>query len=386
FFAKWTRPATQLWEQWAIEQRILLNRPYDVDTFRDPMELRLDHKRYEREPPVPSRPYYPITVLETPENEVVHATIECVSVYLKPTGGAIIGFLLFDPPRFHRITTKRYPFWSDTDGPDSTAYQDASLDKPRYLDRFVEKLEKKFDDRAGRDAMVATIEALSEVVLEDERSALALINNSLDYIDLHMARDGLLCQAVDTWRHRLGGWRCLLVHARTSADYRRSMVRLEQLSARGGAGTGGGSHEYLGFTSSRIDTTFQAFAATMGIVESRRAIQQAEAVTKLAHLAFFFVPLTYVTSIFSTNINEFQNKMTLWQWVATSVAAALLSYLFFYRHEVCRFILGAPNLLAEASISRLSKVAIRWLTIARATWSLVPDLLVFGLWLGMNAV
>ncbi|KAK0719322.1 hypothetical protein B0H67DRAFT_572914 [Lasiosphaeris hirsuta] len=41
----------------------------------------------------------------------------------------------------------------------------------------------------------------------------------------------------------------------------------------------------------------------MGIVESRRAIQQAEAVTKLAHLAFLFVPLTYITSIFGTNIN-----------------------------------------------------------------------------------
>ena len=91
FFVKWIRPVTQLRSEWAIEQRILLNRPYDVDTIRDPMELRLDHKRYGREPSFPFRPYYPITVLENVENDIMHATIDCVSVYLKRVNGTITG-------------------------------------------------------------------------------------------------------------------------------------------------------------------------------------------------------------------------------------------------------------------------------------------------------
>ncbi len=36
------------------------------------------------------------------------------------------------------------------------------------------------------------------------------------------------------------------------------------------------------------------------------------------------------------------------------------------------------------SLHRLSKMAIRWLTIAKATWRATPYLLIFALWLGLN--
>ena len=155
--------------------------------------------------------------------------------------------------------------------------------------------------------------ALTEMMLEDEFSALSNINESLDHIDLSMPRDDLLSKAVDIWRDRLARWRCLLVHARTSVDYRYSVLNLQHFSAGSEAGVSEGcrllssrlgrQQDFLQFTSGRIDTTFQAVAATMGIVESRRAIQQTETVTKLTQLAFFFVPLTYVTGIFGANIN-----------------------------------------------------------------------------------
>lgn len=69
-----------------------------------------------------------------------------------------------------------------------------------------------------------------------------------------------------------------------------------------------------------------------------------------------------------------------------SLSASLLTYLVFYRRQVLRLLVHSAHLLADTSLNRLSKIAIRWLTIARATWRAAPDLLVNGLWLGLNAV
>jgi len=41
----------------------------------------------------------------------------------------------------------------------------------------------------------------------------------------------------------------------------------------------------------------------MSIVESKRAILQTETVSKLTQLAFFFIPLTLVATVFGMNIN-----------------------------------------------------------------------------------
>jgi len=90
-FAKWTSPATQLGKQWDIEQRIAANRPYDVDTVQDPSELRLNHLRYERDPPLPVRPYHPISSFEDGENDMVHATTECVSLHWEYNEGVKTG-------------------------------------------------------------------------------------------------------------------------------------------------------------------------------------------------------------------------------------------------------------------------------------------------------
>lgn len=91
FFGKWATPVTQFREQWDIEQRIAINKPYDTDTARDPSELRLDHVRYERDPLFPVRPYHPISSLASGQDEVPHAATECVSMYFKSINGVKTG-------------------------------------------------------------------------------------------------------------------------------------------------------------------------------------------------------------------------------------------------------------------------------------------------------
>ncbi len=153
---------------------------------------------------------------------------------------------------------------------------------------------------------------LLEMVLDDEARVLSKIGRGLDTIELSLARDDLLSGAVDAWRHRFGHWRNMLFHARRSINY---LVILQDSSGLDVASDHAVRHRWHNLpgrlqsisrefqsTSSRLDSTFQAFMSTMSIVESARAIREAEAITQLTHLAFFFVPVTVVTTGFSTNI------------------------------------------------------------------------------------
>lgn len=64
------------------------------------------------------------------------------------------------------------------------------------------------------------------------------------------------------------------------------------------------------------------------IDESQKAMNQADGVVKLTTLAFFFVPLTFSTSIFGMNLQEINDgsKAKFWVWVLT--AGALLLFTF----------------------------------------------------------
>ena len=53
-----------------------------------------------------------------------------------------------------------------------------------------------------------------------------------------------------------------------------------------------------------ILTISKSLVANMSIVESKRGIAEAESVTKLTELAFFFIPLTFSASIFSMQVKE----------------------------------------------------------------------------------
>lgn len=64
------------------------------------------------------------------------------------------------------------------------------------------------------------------------------------------------------------------------------------------------------------------------IDESQRAISQAEGVAKLTILAFFFVPISFTTSIFGMNFTELSegNRLSIWIWAVTAVVSLAFSF------------------------------------------------------------
>lgn len=63
----------------------------------------------------------------------------------------------------------------------------------------------------------------------------------------------------------------------------------------------------------RMEKTANSLVSTMSILESKRAISEAESVSRLTELAFFFIPLSFATSLFGMQIpvstlNPFQSS------------------------------------------------------------------------------
>ncbi|OCL08993.1 hypothetical protein AOQ84DRAFT_30365 [Glonium stellatum] len=66
--------------------------------------------------------------------------------------------------------------------------------------------------------------------------------------------------------------------------------------------------------------------AEVSVLESKRGINEAESVSKLTELAFFFIPITFVASTFSMQIKELQQAASLSSFILASAVAIGFSY------------------------------------------------------------
>jgi len=148
---------------------------------------------------------------------------------------------------------------------------------------------------------------IAHMVCQDLSDLLRSISSVLDCIEWRLHDDVVLQSAMPAWRGFLGTWRNASYHQ--SALFERlidwfppentkesvAALKLEQNLRRVK-----GEVDRL---SKRMEATFQALMSSITIVESSRAVKQAEMVTKLTQLAFFFIPLSLVAGAFGMNIN-----------------------------------------------------------------------------------
>ena len=66
------------------------------------------------------------------------------------------------------------------------------------------------------------------------------------------------------------------------------------------------------------------YVSIMALRESKKSIQQADSVRRITQLAFIFVPLTFVTSVFGMNLAEFgTGSIKAWIFVVVAIAISL---------------------------------------------------------------
>ena len=243
----------------------------------------------------------------------------------------------------------------------------------------------------AKDPVAAIKQVMAGIVCEDLSNVLAQMSCTLDLIELSLSDDRVLQSSMPLWRDMLGRWRNSLFHQSTSLTYLLDSLKSDVGTLGSAADKAAGRDSMtrrlsrldkkLERTRARIEAAFQALMSTMSIVESERAIQETEAVSKLTYLAFFFIPLSLVAGVFGMNVivsppnfldlgicvdvvpKEFSNKLTWWMWFSVSIGATAFTYLALYWRELFRALGRLPKLIKSMSVRGLSRMAFQWLRI-----------------------
>jgi Mg2+ and Co2+ transporter CorA len=77
--------------------------------------------------------------------------------------------------------------------------------------------------------------------------------------------------------------------------------------------------------SNRCDAIADTLLSTMSILESQKSIEQSQQVNKLTKLAFFYIPLSFISSVFGMNVMELETNPPIWIFFVTAISFTLLS-------------------------------------------------------------
>ncbi|KFA63814.1 hypothetical protein S40285_07770 [Stachybotrys chlorohalonatus IBT 40285] len=170
---------------------------------------------------------------------------------------------------------------------------------------------------------------LTRVILDDMWQLLAEMRIDLDYLDNEFGGD-LLRQLTEYYGNSLRQNLCWMRSTlETLNDWTKHLlsasarlVRQQELKDELES-----FQEDLNAVRARTEKTLDLLVASMGIAQSTRVIEQTSGINKLTELAFFFIPISFITSCFSMQILEFtEAPPMLWTWGATIASALAVTY------------------------------------------------------------
>ena len=220
--------------------------------------------------------------------------------------------------------------------------QYVTSDIPSFEDCFSEYTAscRRFRDQLNSPANFAALtrspqgsikNIILKFILDDHLEIMSDFREALDFIDEHLSDDNVLRKRVQQWRYLLGQWKSHLSSDITYISYITRVITHETSLNNDPTTESTGTKrsvkslpiradldnliKEMNSLTTRAKSTFQDIMATMSIVESQKAIAQAETISKLTNLAFFFIPLTLTASIFGMNFTVNSNTHSrLWRW------------------------------------------------------------------------
>ena len=183
------------------------------------------------------------------------------------------------------------------------------------------------------------IDCLFAIIHRDTLKTLGIMDEALTQIGREILDDSLIQQRLINWRLLLERFgvelRALEMSLRNTAKFIETITAAHELgyqeeqnntpNAMNGLLEQGVAE--IVRLQQRTSSSYQSLMTNMSIVESKRGIAEAEGVSKLTELAFFFIPLTFSASIFSMQVKELQNaNISVSTFITLAVVVTLLSY------------------------------------------------------------
>ncbi|UNI24565.1 hypothetical protein JDV02_010300 [Purpureocillium takamizusanense] len=200
-----------------------------------------------------------------------------------------------------------------------------SLGTDSLLRRQMNKLSAKelLDDQS----LIGSI--LARLILDDFLQLLAEIRLQLDHLDNDISAElyGQLVESIgNSTRQNLSWMRATLQELREWGDHLLATVpvhhdpslteELTELSVD------------IKALLARAEQTLNLLLASMGLAQSSMVIDQTSGINKLTELAFFFVPISFITSVFSMQVFEMTSAPPrIWTWGVALSTVVLATYL-----------------------------------------------------------
>ena len=189
--------------------------------------------------------------------------------------------------------------------------------------------------------------SLFAIAQRDTLNVLHLMDSALKEIGEHILDDTLIQQRVIHWRHLLERFDTELLQLEDSLRQFAKFIETLKLPNTNDGANPGTAHlledciTKMSTVGRRTKKSYTSLMANMSIVESKRGIAEAESVTKLTELAFFFIPLTFSASVFSMQVKELNaSSVSLSAFFILAIIITTCSYglrLFIRSASVIRF-------------------------------------------------
>ena len=219
--------------------------------------------------------------------------------------------------------------------------------------------------------------SLFQIIVHDTFKILQSIDLALTAMDDQMLDDMYVQSEIDRWRRLLHEIDTELRTMESSIPEFADFVLLTQKRDSHTAAAKGSRtfHELLGRfkkqvtqVQGRTESTQRSLMATMSLIGSKRGISEAESITKLTEWAFFFLPLTFTSTLFSMQVKELDGSTSVRFFLAVASAVTICSYGLRLVIRSSRFLSlwrwCAEEIRAEQWIRRSSPIAtsavLRW--------------------------
>ena len=182
-------------------------------------------------------------------------------------------------------------------------------------------------------AIANPVEALFQIIFLETMTLSDIFDNTLQKIRLASLEGSKLQFSIDEWRRMLTHAQLRLPTLRTSvtrfipdASGRNPLFESDSKMSHDFWVLASRARQRLSAVIKRTEQVDAALRADLSVLVSRKQLQESPSVTRLSELAFVFVPLSFVASTFSMQVQELQSPSPLRTFIIAASLAVFLAY------------------------------------------------------------
>lgn len=212
---------------------------------------------------------------------------------------------------------------------------DQALVTGANLDALHEDLNETRSTRAelrhiiNGQSTVSVVDALFELIRHDTMTLLQVLQPLLEEMETDVLDDTKMEDRLPLWRQLIGQAQKELPEIKSST---RSVlvffnIDLDTDSDQDIKKDVSDLFQEIDRMLTRLQRASNSLTSNMGLLESRRSIDEAHAVTRLTELAFLFIPLSFSSSIFGMQVEQFKDNVPISKFFLVAVIVTAFAYL-----------------------------------------------------------